>query len=85
MNKELNNFNKRQLIYKDFVDIVESLELIPLTKSRIERHKKYINSFNISGKVKYKTYNLLTSYYNTNFKNDALIGLYIFSKKKYLI
>ena len=82
MNKETDNFYYRQLIYKNFADIVESLNVTPLTKKRIEKHKKYINSFDIKGKAQYKTYNLLNSYYNTQFKNNALICLELFSIKK---
>lgn len=85
MNKEADKFYHRQLIYKDFSDILASLYASPLTKSRIEKHKKYIHSFNLKGKAQYKTYNLLKSYYNTQFKDDALICLEIFSCKKCLL
>lgn len=82
MNKEADKFYYRQLIYKNFADIVESLNVTPLTKKRIEKHKKYIKSFDIKGKAQYKTYNLLNSYYNTQFKDNALICLELFSIKK---
>lgn len=85
MNKEADQFYSRQLIYKDFATILESLNVVPLTKSKIEKHKKYIHSFDLNGKAQYKTYNLLKSYYNTQFKDDALVCLEIFSKKKCLL
>lgn len=85
MNSQADKFYYRQLIYKDFSDILASLKLNPLTKSRIEKHKKYINSFDLKGKAQYKTYNLLKSYYNTQFKDDALVCLEIFSSKKCLL
>ena len=85
MNVEADKFYHRQLIYKDFSNILESLNLNPLTRSRIEKHKKYIHSFSLKGKAQYKTYNLLKSYYNTQFKDDALVCLEIFSSKKYLL
>ena len=81
MNKEADQFYHRQLIYKDFASILESLNVNPLTKNKLEKHKKYIHSFNLKGKAKYKTYNLLKSYYNTQFKDDALICLENFSIK----
>lgn len=85
MNSEANKFYYRQLIYKDFADILESLNVNPLTEGRIEKHKKYIHSFDLKGKAQYKTYNLLKSYYNTQFKDDALVCLEIFSSKKCLL
>lgn len=85
MNTETDKFYYRQLIYKNFLDIVESLNTTHLTKNMIKKHKKYINSFDLRGNAKYKTYDLLNSYYNTNFKDDTLIGMYIFGSKKYLL
>lgn len=85
MNTEATKFYYRQLIYKDFADILDSLNVSPLTKSTIEKHKKYIHSFNLKGKAQYKTYNLLKSYYNTQFKDDALVCLEFFSSKKCLL
>lgn len=85
MNKEADKFYYRQLIYKDFSDILASLNMSPLTKCRIEKHKKYIHGFDLKGKAQYKTYNLLKSYYNAQFKDDALICLELFSNKKCLL
>lgn len=85
MNKEADQFYRRQLIYKDFARILESLSGNQLTKSIIEKHKKYIHSFDLKGKAQYKTYNLLKSYYNTQFKDDALVCLENFSNKKCLL
>jgi hypothetical protein len=85
MNTEADKFYYRQLIYKDFASILESLNITALTKNRIEKHKKYINSFDLKGKAKYKTYNLLNSYYNTRLKDDALVSLEFFIIKKCLL
>lgn len=85
MNTETDKFYYRQLIYKNFLDIVESLNTTHLTKNMIKKHRKYINNFDLKGNAKYKTCDLLNSYYNTNFKDDALVGMYIFGSKKYLL
>jgi len=85
MNKEADKFYYRQLIYKDFCDILDTLETTPLTLSRIKKHKKYINSFDLKGKAQYKTYNLLNSYYSSPFKVDTLVCLKMFGLKKYLL
>ena len=82
---ETDKFYHRQLIYKNFLEIVESLNTTSLTPCTIQKHKKYINSFNLNGKAKYKTYDLLVSYYNTKFKESALNEMYIFGSKKYLL
>lgn len=82
---ESDKFYHRQLIYSNFSTILDSLSVQPLTKRTIDKHKKYINSFNLVGKAQYKTYTLLNSYYNTKFKDEALTSMQLFVNKKCLL
>lgn len=82
MSTESDQFYYRQLIYKNFTEILES-RIISLNV--INKHKKFINQFDLKGKAKYKTFKLLMSYYNSKDKDTALTSIRNFGYKKCFI
>lgn len=79
-------FYHRQLIYQDFIRILDELEVNKdLSRSTINRHKKFIDSFNLTGKAQLKTHELLKSYFKTKHKLQKLIDIRNFVNKKYLL
>lgn len=79
-------FYHRQFIYQDFMRILDELEVDKnLSKNTMNRHKKFIDSFNLNGKAQFKTHELLKSYFKTEHKLSKLIDIRTFVNKKYLL
>ena len=60
----------------DFIKTLSEFQMnSEVDKNTMNRHKKFIDSFNLDGKARFKTHELLKSYFKTEHKLSKLIDI----------